>query len=143
MRSLGRPHAARARRGQVLILIVGSLFLGGGAGLVAGALLAGRSLGEVSMSVSANVADGTRRAGAKQVLKDWEHDTQRDLERFQEAAEGLENLLRSRATTRAELDAELARLDGDVEAGVRRGLARREELRELLTDDEWRVVFAP
>jgi hypothetical protein len=143
MRTFAHPHAARARRGQVLILIAGSLLLSGGSGLVAGALLAGRSLGKVSMSVSAVVADPGRRGRAKQVLKDWEQDTERDLEHFRDAAEGLGKLLSSRETTRARLDAELVQLDRDMDAGVRRALARREELRGLLTDAEWRAVFAP
>lgn len=143
MRTFQGRRPARARSGQVLILLAGALFLGGGGGLVAGTLLAGRSLGKVSVAVSANVPDEGRRVRAKQVLDVWDDETQKDIERIDKAGEGILDHLKSHDSTHAQVEARFDQLDQEIAAGVKSALARREELRGILTAEEWRVVFAP
>jgi len=139
-----RPSPARgrrARRGQVLIILVGSMFLMGGSSLAVGILFSGKTTSQIDKAIDQHVKDEARRKQAKSVVEAWKKDTEADINATEKHQEELIKLMVPHDTTRAQLDARVEDLDVAVGAGVKRVLARRDDLRGILTAEEWRAVF--
>lgn len=140
-RGLSPARGRHARRGQVLIILVGSMFLMGGSSLAAGVLLSGKTISQIDKAIDQHVKDKARCKQAKSVVEAWKKDTEADIKATEKQQEELIKLMVPHDTTRAQLDARLEDLDVAVGAGVKQALARRDDLRAILTAEEWRAVF--
>ena len=128
------------QRGQVLIILVGMLFLGG-ATLAAGVFGTGKSLDDVEKAVNKQVADESRRNAAGKVIGLWSSDVNGFLEQSKDRQEALARLMRRHDATRPEFTAFLsaqASANDEVEQHV---LDYRFALKQQLTREEWGRVF--
>lgn len=138
----GRARGAQARRGQVLIILVGSLFFMGGSSVAVGELLTGKSTSKIDKAIEKHVKDEARCRQAKEVVKGWEKTAEEGLKDTNERQAKLLKLMVDRDAKRAQLDAEIAQIDAEFDASVKQVLAERTSLRTILTAEEWSAVFA-
>jgi hypothetical protein len=135
-------HVARPRsRGQVLIILLGALWLGGAASMVGGVLLTGMGTDEIDEALESKVADPARRTAARAVLERWEKDAARFVEEIAKESAAMEKLFKAQDAERAAIEERTRRVDALADEAVRKVLDHRFELRELLTAAEWTDTF--
>jgi DNA-binding transcriptional MerR regulator len=133
----------RSRRGQVLIILLGTLFLGGSAALAGGVFVTGMTTKEITRALKREVTDEDRLHAARRVIDSWERDAERFLESMDERREELLEQMQRHDADRATIDALLRRQDTAVDDMTRRVVDYRFELRDHLGAEEWRAVFGP
>jgi DNA-binding transcriptional MerR regulator len=141
MRTFNRPRTAR--RGQVLIILLGVLFLGGSAALSGGIFVTGLSTKQIDKALDREVSDSDRRSAAGRVVESWEKDAERFLEGMEERRADLVEQLARHGTDRTRVESLLDRQDAAVDDMTRRVIDYRFELRDHLTAVEWRALFVP
>jgi hypothetical protein len=129
------------QRGQVLIILLGVLFLGG-ATLAAGVFGTGKSLGDVGKAVKKQVADENRRDAAREVISRWSSDVDGFLKQTGHRQKTMTKLMRRHDATRPELTAVISEQALASDEIDRRALDYRFALKEQLTREEWGRVFA-
>ena len=134
-------NTIRKQRGQVLIIIVGTLFLGG-AGLATGALSSGDTLKAMNKDIKALNLDDAREDQALDVLKRWKKAAKPVWKAHSKKGDEILDLLEDQHTMEVELRELFAeQADNTADANVQvAGI--REELRAILKKDEWDRVFA-
>ena len=106
----------RKQSGQVLMILLGSLLMGG-SGLTAGLLLTGKSASEMRKDTLKIVEDEIRRDKVKAILKSWEGGVKRmDKTRNKNIVE-LVALLRRHDATPADFDSVFAVFDETAAQG--------------------------
>jgi hypothetical protein len=140
MRTL-RPSAGRtARSGQVLIVLLGGLLLGGSA--AAGChFLTGRTASEVNKALKQSVEDTPRKKAARAVVKHWSEDAKGFLKRTEKRRKSLLELIKRYETQRSAIEAKFAEQDADVDRATGVVLDRRFVLRGELPAEYWSAVF--
>lgn len=134
-------NAIRKQRGQVLVILVGALFLGG-AGLAAGVMASGDSLKKLEKSVKSLNLDDAREDQALDVLKRWKKAAKPVHKAHSKTGGVLMDLLEDQYTS-AEALAEVFSEQADLTAGAEvQVVAFRDELRAILSISEWGRVFA-
>lgn len=131
----------RAQRGQVLILLIGFMFLGAGAG---GSLLilGGKTPKEVGKQVATLESDATRRERVDNALAYIKQEAERlDSERSRLEKDTLK-ALRRHDTTLEELRALSTRADALNADSSKTLIELRFMLRRQLTDSQWSAIFA-
>jgi glyoxylase-like metal-dependent hydrolase (beta-lactamase superfamily II) len=134
-------NTIRRQRGQVLVIIVGTLFLGG-TGLATGVLSSGDTLKDMTKNIKAlNLADA-RQDQALDVLKRWKKTLKPVWKAHSKKGDEILDLLEDQYTTEVELRELFAeQADNTADANVQvEGI--RDELRAILNKDEWDGVFA-
>ena len=134
-------NAIRKQRGQVLVILVGALFLGG-AGLAAGVMASGDSLKKMEKSIKSLQLDDVREDRALDVLKRWKKAAKPVHKAHSKTRDVLMDLLGDQYTSAealAEVFSEQADHTNSAEVQV---AAFREELRAILNKSEWDRVFA-
>lgn len=131
----------RAQRGQVLILLIGFMFLGaGGAGSLL--ILGGKTPKEVAKQLATLEPDATRRERADNVLAY----IKQEAERLDSARSRLEKdtlqALRRHDTTLEEFRALSARADALNADSSKTLIDLRFMLRRQLSDSQWSAIFA-
>jgi hypothetical protein len=134
-------NTIRNQRGQVLVIIIGTLFLGG-AGLATGVLSSGETLKAMKKDIKALNLDDAREDQALDVLKRWNKAAKPVWKAHSKKSDEILDLLKDQHTTDVvlrELFAEQA--DNTANANVQvAGI--RDELRAILSKSEWDSVFA-
>jgi hypothetical protein len=134
-------NTIRRQRGQVLVIIVGTLFLGG-AGLATGVISSGDSLKARKKSIKVLNLDDARQDQALDVLKRWKKTAKPVWKMHLKKGDEILDLLEDQYTTEVELRELFAeQADNTADANVQvEGL--RDELRAILSQNEWDRVFA-
>src|SRR5688500_3957271 len=130
----------RNELGQFLIVLLGSLLMGG-SGLTAGLLLTGKTVSEIRKDTLAMVEDTDRRDKIKAVLGRWEKDAKRlDTTRNKNIRRLIAQVQRHDAKP-ADFDPVFAAFDEIEAQGFDAALAMRFTLREQISAEEWRQLF--
>jgi hypothetical protein len=135
-------NIVRRQRGQVLVILVGTLFLGG-AGLAAGVMSSGSTLKQLKKDIKALELTDAREDQALDVLKRWNKAVKPVAKEHRKHAKELLKMMKEQLTTADALAAEFAAQNNNtLDAGVQVA-ALRDELRAILSKSEWDRVFAP
>jgi hypothetical protein len=134
-------NTIRRQRGQVLVIIVGTLFLGG-AGLATGVLSSGDTLKSMKKNIKAlNLAD-SREDQALDVLKRWKKAAKPVWKAHSKKGDEILDLLEDQYTTEIELRELFAeQADNTADATVQVE-GNRDDQRANLSKNEWDRVFA-
>ena len=133
-------NTLRKQRGQVLVILVGALFLGG-AGMAAGVMASGDSLKQIEKSIKSLKLDDAREDQALDVLKRWKKAAKPVHKAHSKTSDELMDLLKDQYTSAealAEVFTEQAERTASAEVQV---VAFRDELRSILSEAEWNRVF--
>ncbi len=133
--------ARRFQRGQILIIYLTSLFVGGSS-LALGVLSTGKSLDELVESVEAHVATADRQQTVLKLLDRWQTEGEQQQEAYRDRRERLLELIEDHAASRAQFDDEIDRLLAMDAANTKRLLDIQDSLRKDLNEAEWKLVFA-
>jgi hypothetical protein len=132
----------RNRSGQVLIILLGSLLMGG-SGVAVGLFLTGKTSSEMRKDTLAMVEDAGRRDKIKAVFKRWEDEVKRMDKTRNKRIDELAALMRRHDARPADFDPIFATFDETQEQAFETALAMRFALREQLSAEEWRQLFPP
>jgi len=122
--------------GQILIILLGALFLGGGAASVL-VFVQGQSPREMREAVNKVVSDDRRRDSALKIIDDWEKGRKEQEKEFREERAQLVRVMKRHDATREEADLVAAKLDESILVMDRRFLDMRFGVRDQLTKEEW------
>jgi len=125
----------------VLIILLGSLFLGGSAAVAGGVFVTGLSTKQIDKALKNEVADEGRMRAARRVAESWGKDAERFLESMEERRSELLDRFEQYDPDRTEIEAMFVRQDAAVDEMTRRVIDYRFELRDHLTAGEWTAVF--
>ena len=131
----------RHQRGQIMLIILGSLFLGGGA--VTGAFATGRSVKSLRMEVRQLDIGASRRDEVLRLVDRWEAISGPAVRDFEDYGQALLALLRERQASPAEFRDLMERQRQSTRRAEDRLLPLRDELRAALTRSEWDRLFRP
>jgi len=131
----------RHQRGQVMLIILGSLFLGGGA--VTGAFATGQSLKSIRKEVRHLDIAASRRDGVLDLVDRWEAISGPAVEDFEDYGQALLALLRDQQASPSQFHDLMERQRQSARAAEERLLPLRDELRAALTRSEWDQLFHP
>ena len=126
--------------GQVLIIILATLFFGGSAVLV-GTLGTGHSLGELKSRIEHVVKDADRERALKGVLDGWEKEGKEYEKATAESQKAIVKLAHRHDATRAEFQAVYREIDARDARNIDRFVAIRESIKKQMTREEWQTVF--
>lgn len=130
----------RKQAGQVLIVLVGSLLMGG-SGLAAGLFLTGKTSKQIRKDALTIVADEHRRSEIRTVLKSWEREVKQLDKMRQQRIDGLVALLDKHDAMREEFEPVFTGFDEAERQAFATALAMRFALREQLSAEQWRELF--
>lgn len=125
-----------SRNGQVLIILLGALFLGGGAASVL-VFVQGQSPRAIREAVKKVVSDDKRRDAALTILEDWEKGNKEQEKELKEERAELVKIMERHDAKREEADLVAAKLDQSMQAMARSFLDMRFGVRDQLTKEEW------
>lgn len=131
----------RRQSGQVLIVLFGSLLMGG-SGLAAGFLLTGRTSSEIRKHALTIVEDDNRANKIKAVLKQWDREVKGIEKTRNKHIDDLVTALRRHDASPANFDPLFAAFDDLESHAFDTSLDMRFALREQLSPEEWRELFA-
>jgi len=132
--------SARQQRGQVLIILAATLFLGGSS-VALGTLATGESIDAIKSKIRNVVKDPEKSRAAQAAVERW-RDGARDYFKVSNADhEAIVALVKRRDATRAEFDAVNNRMDERDARVVMEFIATRESLKKQLTREEWAALF--
>jgi hypothetical protein len=131
----------RKQTGQVLIVLLGTLLMGG-SGLAAGLFLTGKTAKEIRKQALTIVADELRRDEIKAVLNNWEREVKQLDKARQQRIDGLAALLQRHDVEPQDFEPVLGNFDKAEAEAFSTTLAMRFALREQLTAEQWRELFS-
>lgn len=132
--------SAREQRGQVLIILAATLFMGGSS-VVLGTLATGESIDAIKSKIRSVVKDPQKSRAAEQAVERW-RDGARDYFKASNADHAaIVALVKRHDAARAEFDAVNSRMDERDARVVMEFIATRESLRKQLTREEWIALF--
>ena len=127
--------------GQVLIIIVATLLLGGG-GLAAGVVLTGKPVSELKKESLAMVQDRGRRENIEGVFKRWDKDIEALYSKRDKNRKAIVELMQKRGATLSDFDRVYVESDAIEAQAFEAALDMRFALRQQLSPEEWRKLFA-
>ena len=133
---------SRGQSGQILIILVATLLLGGG-GFAAGVVLTGKPVSALKKETLAMVEERNRRENVEAVFKRWDKDVERIDASREKNRKAMLALMRRHDARSAEFDKIYAESDAIEAQALDAGLDMRFALREQLSAEEWRRLFAP
>lgn len=122
--------------GQILIILLGVMFLGGGAASVI-AFVQGQSPREMKEAVKKTVSDEKRRNAVLTVIEDWEKRKEEQDKEFKKGQEQLVKILKRHDAKREEADRVAAELDKSIRDLDRSFLEMRFSVKDQITKKEW------
>jgi hypothetical protein len=134
-------NTIRKQQGQVLVILVGALFLGG-AGLAAGVMASGDSLKTMKKSIKSLQLDDAREDRALDVLKRWKKAAKPVHKAHSKTSDQILKLLKNQHTTADDLAAIFSSQADHTNSAEVQVVAFRDELRAILSQSEWDRVFA-
>lgn len=130
----------KTQSGQVLIIILATLFFGGSAALV-GTLGTGHSLHELKSRIEHVVKDADRELALKGVLDGWEKEGKDYEKASAESQKAIVKLAHRHDATRAEFQAVYREIDARDARNIDRFLAIRESIKKQVSSEEWQAIF--
>ncbi len=127
------------QRGQLMLIILGTLFLG--SGVATGVFVSGKSIKSIRKEVSALQLEAERQAQVYRVLEQWEAIAEPATDELRGYARELMDLISGHESTRAEFQQLMLRQREEFREAEDRLLPLREELRATLDKDEWDQLF--
>jgi hypothetical protein len=134
-------NGLQRQRGQVLVIIVGTLFLGGS--LSAGIISSGKALKAMKSDIEALQLDEPREDRALDVIKRWKAAAKPVLKTHAKQSDEILELLMDQYTTAEALTVKFSAQNENNANADSQVLALREELRSILSKEEWNRVFVP
>jgi DNA-binding transcriptional MerR regulator len=129
------------QRGQVLIILMTSLFLGGSS-LALGVATTGMTLKDIEKSIKIHVQDTSKQQQSLALLKQWKKEGKTLNKQFNKKRVNLLKLMNLHGANRADLElATKEILDIDQQAS-KRILDINFELRGTMTKQEWESIFS-
>jgi hypothetical protein len=132
-------NTVHRQRGQVLILIFGAMFLGGG--LAAGVFSSGTALKDMKKDIKQLDLAAHREKQALDILEGWKDTVKPRWKANEKRVDELFSLLEKQHTPAATLEELFVEQAGDVAEAEASVLMLRDELRTVLNRDEWTRVF--
>jgi hypothetical protein len=132
----------RTQRGQVLIILLGALLLGG-SGIVVGTLSTGHDIDELKSRVKHAVADPQRAREVRALLDDWEHQGKAYWKAVDKDHKTILTALERHDGKAEDFEPTLADIGAREAASFGQFLELRSSLKARLTPQEWQLVFAP
>ena len=130
----------KTQSGQVLIIILATLFFGGSAALV-GTLGTGHSLEELKSRITHVVKGADRERALKGVLDGWEKEG-KDYEKATAGSQkAIVKLAHRHDATRAEFHAVYRDIDARDARFLERFMGIRESVKKQVTSEEWQAIF--
>ena len=133
-------HIGRRQHGQVLVILLGALFLGGG--VATGVITTGMSLKDLDKRIKDLDLSEAREEEARDFVSQWEDVTRSALKQREDRIDRILELLGDKATSDAELHAAFGDLHAEGDETLANVLSLRDELRTLLSEGEWNRLFA-
>jgi len=131
---------SKMQSGQILIILLASLFFGGSAILV-GTLGTGHSLEELKSRITHVVKDADRERALKGVLDGWEKAGKEYEKATAGSQKSIVGLAHRHDATRAEFQAVYREIDARDARNIDRFVAIRESIKKQMTREEWQAVF--
>ena len=126
--------------GQVLVILLTTVFLGGSTAAV-GVLTTGQTSKEITKKVKKLDMDKDREKQALKLVKRWKKDGKAFWKADQKNLKKVFKLMKKYETTPEDLDRFLARQDRNIDKNDAILLDSRFALKEVLTEEEWNAVF--
>lgn len=129
------------QRGQALIILVTTLFLGGSS-LALGVAATGKNLKEIEKSVKLHVQDTEKQQQSLNLIKQWKKEGKAVVKQYNKKRIALLKQLNKHDANRADLESaasELLELDQQT---AKRILDIQYSLRENTTKQEWESIFS-
>jgi hypothetical protein len=127
------------QRGQIMLIILGTLFLGAGA--ATGVFTSGKSIESMRKDVRGLQLDAIRQQRIYDLLDRWEDIADPAAQGFEAYGESLLALMRRQNASREEFEAVLGRQRSELAEAERRLLPLRDEMRAALTEEQWNQLF--
>lgn len=127
------------QRGQVMLIILGSMLLGGGA--VTGAFTVGKSIEALKKDTRHLEIGATRRAEVLDLLDRWDAISEPAVKAFEDYGHALVKLLRQQQAAPEQFHALMEGQRDSARNAEDRLLPLRDELRATLSRDEWDQLF--
>lgn len=127
------------QRGQIMLIILGTLFLGAGA--ATGVFSSGKSIESIRKEVGRMELGAARQDRVFELLDQWEEIAEPAHHGFDDYGQTLLNLVARQDATEADFQAVLKRQRDELRGSEGQLLPVREALRETLDEDEWRRLF--
>jgi hypothetical protein len=127
------------QRGQIMLIILGTLFLGAGA--ATGVFTSGKSIESIRKEVGRMQLGATRRDRVFGLLDQWEAIAEPAHRGFDEYGKALLDLVTRQDATAADFQSVLKRQRDELKQSEGQLLPVREALRGTLDEDEWRRLF--
>ena len=125
--------------GQIMWIILGMLFLGGGA--ATGVFSTGKSIDSIRKDVKALRLEGARQEHVHALLDRWKEIAEPAGEDFNEYGQLLLDLITRQDASEQDFSAVLARQRGELQQSEDLLLPLRDELRAALEKEEWDRLF--
>lgn len=130
----------KTQSGQVLIIILATLLLGGSAALV-GTLGTGESVEELKSRIAHVVKDADRERALKGVLEGWEKEGKEYEKATAGSQKAIVGLAHRHDATRAEFLAVYREIDARDAMFLEKFASIRESIKKQVTSEEWQAVF--
>jgi hypothetical protein len=128
--------------GQVLIIFLTTLFIGGGASLAVGQLLTGMTLKDLERQITLHVSDPARQKSSLILLEQWKDEGKALQKEYKEQRDKLLDLLEKHDARQSEFDAAIYDTISKGRLESQRFLDIQFELRQHINADEWNKIFS-
>ena len=132
-------NARRRQHGPIMLIILGTLFLGAGA--ATGIFTSGKSIESLRKEVGKMQLDEPRRDRVHELLDQWEAIAEPASHGFDEYGQAVLGLVARQDASREEFQSVLNRQREELELTEGKLLPVREALRETLEEEEWNRLF--
>jgi len=123
------------QRGQILIILFGSMFFGGAATVTT--FVEGSSTKDVKKAIKKVVADDARQDEIVSLIKQWDKKKKKTRKQVEKEQKALLNVLTSYDSTRQAMQQAAMKLNESIDSEDRVFLDLKYSMREKLTKEEW------
>ncbi len=130
-----------SQSGQVLIILLSTIFLGGAAATIT-TFIEGHSARDVKKTVKKVVADDSRKDEILELIDTWKKEKKKHDKEVKKGRKSLLKVMERYDGTREELQQASSRLDETIQKIDWSYLDLRFNLKETITRDEWNAIYA-
>jgi len=123
------------QRGQILIILFGSMFFGGAATVAT--FIEGSSTKDVKKAIKKVISDETRKDEIISLIKEWDKKKKKTRKQVEKEQKALLNVLTSYDSTRQAMQQAAMKLNESIDSEDRVFLDLKYSMREKLTKEEW------
>ncbi len=130
-----------SQRGQVLIILLSTIFLGGAATTIT-TFIKGHPAKDVKKAVKKEVAADARKDEILELIGTWQKEKKKHDKEVKKGRKSILKVMERYDGTREELQQASSRLDETIQKIDRSYLDLRFNLKETITRDEWNAIYA-